>query len=272
MKRVGKVIGVLFALCMCLVIGSNVSQAKVVKKNVVVLKGAGKNINLKSSPFRKKVSNKNVKVKENKEALTLTVTGKKVGSSRITVTYSGLKTKYQYNVKVLSQSKVKKTSDAKLKKYVKKMKKGTEYAYVDINNDGVKEVFHHGGFTYYNYITKKVVTKKYGIKTLYVSKGSSKVFATLIDAKVREEENFVYFSSFFELDLTKVLDLQEPSTGYRRYTETGKTEYQVTKDYAYYDVHYDQDDYEYEAYTEEEMAERIKMAMPKIKEVKMKKR
>ena len=271
MKRVGKVLGVLFVLCMCVFVGGNVSQAKVVKKTVVVLKGASKNINLSGGPFKKKVSNKNVKVKEDKEALTLTVTGKKVGTSKITVTYSK-KSKAQYTVKVLSQSKVKKTSDGKLKKYVKKLKKKTQYAYVDINNDGVKEVFHHGGFTYYNYITKKLVTKKYGIKTLYVSQESDKIFAMLQDDKVRNEEEFVYFSAFYELDLTKVLDLKDPNTGYRRYTDAGKKAYGVTKDYSFYDYLYDQDDYEYEAYTQEELAERLKTEMPKIKEVKMKTR
>ena len=271
MKEIKRIFGVLFVLCLCLFVSGPAAEAKVVNKTVVVLKGAKKNINLSGSPFKKKVSNKNVKVKENREDLTLTVTGKKVGTSKITVTYSK-NSKAQYTVKVLSQSKVKKISDAKLKKYVKKMKKKTKYAYVDINDDGVKEVFHNGAFTYYNYITKKLVTKKYDIKTLYVSKGSDRVFALLPDDKVTTDEDFVYFSVFYERDLTMVLDLKEPNTGYRKYTDAGKASYETTKEYAFYDHLYEQDDYNYVGYTLDELKAQLRAKMPNIKEVKMKTR
>ena len=170
----------------------------------------------------------------------------------------------------MSKNKVKTLAKKKLKKYVAALPEGTNYSYVDLNNDGVSEVFSDNGITYYNYATKKCVTKDYKIGNLYAGKNSKTLLITRPQEEIRKTEFFEYFSSLYEINPTKVFDLVDTATGYRKYTTSGLKEYGI-KDanaiYSFYDNHYDQDDYDYIGYTKEELTQKLLESIPNAKEV-----
>lgn len=115
---------------------------------------------------------------------------------------------------------------------------------MDLNNDGVSEVFSDNGITYYNYATKKCVTKDYKIGNFYAGKNSKTLLITRPQEEIRKTEFFEYFSSLYEINPTKVFDLVDTAAGYRKYTTVGLKEYGI-KDanaiYSFYDTHYDQE-------------------------------
>lgn len=141
---------------------------------------------------------------------------------------------------------------------------------MDLNNDGVSEVFSDNGITYYNYATKKSVTKDYKIGNLYAGKNSKTLLITRPQEEIRKTEFFEYFSSLYEINPTKVFDLVDTAAGYRKYTTAGLKEYGI-KDanaiYSFYDTHYDQDDYDYIGYTKEELTKKLLESIPNAKEV-----
>lgn len=262
---------ILFAAFAILCLGTALPvHAKTIRKNYVVMQGGTRGIKVKSNLVKKKVSNKKISAKFNSHYMSLIVTGRKAGKSTLTYWYGKGKTKYRYTVTVLSKNKVKTLAKKKLKKYVAAIPEGTNYSYVDLNNDGVSEVFSDNGITYYNYATKKCVTKDYKIGNLYAGKNSKTLLITRPQEEIRKTEFFEYFSSLYEINPTKVFDLVDTATGYRKYTTSGLKEYGI-KDanaiYSFYDNHYDQDDYDYIGYTKEELTQKLLESIPNAKEV-----
>lgn len=262
---------ILFAAFAILCLGTALPiHAKTIRKNYVVMQGGTRGIKVKSNLVKKKVSSKKISAKFNSHYMSLIVTGRKAGKSTLTYWYGKGKTKYRYTVTVLSKNKVKTLAKKKLKKYVAAIPEGTNYSYVDLNNDGVSEVFSDNGITYYNYATKKCVTKDYKIGNLYAGKNSKTLLITRPQEEIRKTEFFEYFSSLYEINPTKVFDLVDTATGYRKYTTSGLKEYGI-KDanaiYSFYDDHYDQDDYDYIGYTKEELTQKLLESIPNAKEV-----
>ena len=262
---------ILFAVFAILCLGTALPvHAKTIRKNYVVMQGGTRGIKVKSNLAKKKVSNKKISAKFNSHYMSLVITGKKAGKSTLTYWYGKGKTKYRYTVTVLSKSKVKALAKKKLKKYVTALPEVPNYSYVDLNNDGVSEVFSDNGITYYNYATKKCVTKDYKIGNFYAGKNSKTLLITRPQEEIRKTEFFEYFSSLYEINPTKVFDLVDTAAGYRKYTTVGLKEYGI-KDanaiYSFYDTHYDQDDYDYVGYTKEELTKKILESIPNAKEV-----
>lgn len=257
-----------FAL-LCLVTALPV-HAKTIKKNYVIMQGGTRGIKVKTNLVKKKTSNKKISAKFNREYMSLIVTGKKAGKSALTYWYGKGKTKYRYTVTVLSKTKVKSLAKKKLKKYVSTLPEGSNYSYVDLNNDGISEVFSDNGITYYNYVTKKCVTKDYKIGDIFASKNSKNILITRSADEIKKTDFFEYFSSIYKVNPTKVFDLVDTATGYRKYTAAGLKEYGIKNPnaiYSFYDTHYDQDDYDYIGYTKEELTKKILESIPNAKEV-----
>ena len=256
------VVGILFC-------GPSVS-AKTITKSLKLLQGTTRYVEHNSSDVKKlKVKNKKYISVKGKSYL-IKVTGKKVGKTSFTYRPCGDKNGYKCNVTVYSVKKVKKKADKALKKVLKKLPNNTSYAFVDFNKDGIKELFYDGKITHYDYVKNKCYTKDYGFKEIYQSKKTKRIYA--IKNEPIETDCFTYFSEFYTVSLTKLFALTGEGTGFRTYTEKGLQEYNASAPYAYYDDHYDQDDYDYEALTESDVNARIEEKMPGYKKVVLKKK
>lgn len=247
-----------------------VVEAKTVKKTVVLLEDTTRKVSMDSTDITSlKVSGKkyvSVKAKD----YYVKITGKKPGKAEISFKIPELNKKYKINVTVLSLKKTKKTANAQLNKYLKKLKKGTAYMYTDLNKDGIRELCLKNKFVYYDYQKKKLRRVKHNFSDIYTSKKSKKIYGILREQKKTEE--FVYFSGLFEPDATKIFGLTDLGHGFRMYTEVGKVNYGVENPYAFYDNYYDQDDYEYEDLTQEEMEKCINKLIPQAVKLKWKKK
>ena len=235
-----------------LAIMSNTSEAKMklVKKNISVIQGSNRSVEMEATDVNK------LKIKGKKYAkvtvkdFQVKIKGKKAGKVTVTFKIPDAGKKYKITATILAKKKTNKTATKKLKKYLSKLPEGTQYAFVDINKDGIKDLYLEDQFVYYDYQKKKCKTKAHNFKEIYISTGNQKRIYTLLK-EPRETESFVYFSEVYEADMKKVFKMESLGIGFRQYTDSGKIEYGVLEDYAYYDDSYDQDDYDYEGWTEE---------------------
>ena len=275
------------------------AKTKTVKKTFVVMEGAARELtpiadqNTKVSVAKKKVAAATVNEESAYSKVSykagegyaygVLVRGKKSGTTKVAVRNGNEKN--IYTVKTISKSGVKKTSKRMLKKYAAGMKKTKQSAYYDFNGDGVKELYHDGKFTYYNYATGKVVTKKApltSIKELYVSAENHLLFALPSKEITMGEKLFngnyeaYLYGKFFMMNQAKVFDFLGNDVEYRRYGDpkqyVGDNYVEGTEYYYLGDSGYDQDDYWYEPFTKEEMDKKLGELMPKMKQVKMTKK
>ena len=289
------------ALCLPSVMPEGKVEAKTkrVKKTFVVMEGATRELTsiadqeTKISVTKKKVASATADEESGYSRVSykagdgygygVLVKGKKTGTTKVTVRNGSEKT--IYTVKTISKSGVKKTSKKLLKKYAASLKKTKQCAYYDFNGDGIKDLYHDGKFTYYNYATKKVVTKKApltSIKELYVSAENHLMFAipreeTALGEKLTNGNYEAYlYGKFFLMNQGKVFDFLSNDVEYRRYGEpkeyVGANYVEGTEYYFLGDSGYDQDDYWYEPFTKEEMDKKLGELMPKMKQVKMTKK
>lgn len=252
-----------FGLLLAIMLINSPSEAKsVTKKNVTVLQGATKDIRAKALPTRiVSISNKKkLTAKMSEEGDVIHVKGKKTGTATISTKCDGIKKQTLYKVTVLSAKKVKTAANKKLKSYLKKQTKGTQYLYADLNQDGIKELCLKGKVIYYDYNKKKLMSQKMIAGDLYLSKKTGSVYVKWDKEEVKEE--FVYVSRMYKVDHTKVFQLKDTETGFRTYTEKGMQVYGAKEPYSYYDFTYDQDDYEYEDMTEAEMEQKLETLAP----------
>lgn len=258
----------IFTLGLLFVFGIEVS-AKTIQKEVVVLEGATRSVSMDSSDVE------NLKVKGKKyaaakaKAYKIVVTGKKKGNATITFKLPEQEIYYKIKVKVLSVKKVKAKSKKQLKKYLQRTGKGTKYIYADLNQDGIQELYLSKKIVYYDYVKNEICTEKHNYKTIYTSPKTKKIY--VIYRKPRKTDEFVYFSGIYEPKTSKVFGLKDTGKGFREYTEKGLKEYAVENPYSFYDYYYDQDDYEYESLTEEQMKERLEELIPDATALKWKK-
>ena len=267
-KRIRKIglIAFLFAVGMPIVMSGN-THAKVVKKKIYILKGITRRISIDSTRVKKlKIKNKKIRVRT--KEFSLRVKGIKAGKSEFSYRIPGMKNKYCYKVVVRSKKKVKKEAKKKLRKYLKKLPEGTGYALVDFNKDGIPELFHNGRITFYHYRKKKCITQKYGFQDVYISSRTKMIFVTY--RKPKTTKKFIFVSEFYRPSAYKIFRLTATGSGYKKYTETGLAVYSALAPYAYYDGSYEQDDYNYEAMTEQDILENIKKKMHSFHKINLK--
>ena len=240
------------------------------EKEICVLKGATRMLEMETTSVDdKKISVKkvaSVKIKD----FYVKIKGLKKGKTTVTFSIPEINKKYIIHVTVLSKSKVRKKSQKALEEYLDKKTDGTKYVYVDLNRDGLKELFLKKKIAYYNYETQKVETVRHNFSSVYTCKKNTMLFCEL--KKKRKTKEFTYLSEFYTPDLYQVFALEGTGTGFRKYTTRGKKVYGVSENYAYYDYGYDQDDYEYEAFTKQQMKNKIAKKMPKNKKLIWKKK
>lgn len=246
------------------------AEAKTVKKNVTLVQGTTRKVSMDSTDVKSlKVSGKkyvSVKAKD----FYVKIIGKKPGKAEISFKIPEINKTYKIKVTVLSLKKTKKTAHTQLKNYLKKLNPGTAYMYTDLNWDGINELCLKNKFVYYDYQKKKLTTAKHNFSDIYTSKKTKKIYG--IFRKQRETKEFVYFSGLFEPVATKVFALEETGQGFRSYTEEGMKVYGTEKPFAFYDDHFDQDDYEYEDMTQEEMEKRLNKLVPNAVKLEWKKK
>lgn len=263
------------------------SNIKTVKKFIVVMEGATRELsdyeeagekikvgNKKIATFMKNKPYSGVSRENNGVYLTL-LKGVKAGKTTITITRK--KERVVYKVTVYSKKSIQEKAKKALSAYKKKYEKLETFAYVDFNGDGVKEIYHAGAFTYYNYAMKKVVTKNLSMKkasTLYISPKKKLMFEVLkspIEIKDNRMSRTVY-GKFYYFNEEKVFHPYDSGVAVSKYKYP--QDYVPAKDYIkgkkYFfidDSHYDQDDYWYEPFTKESVTTFIKKKMPGIKKI-----
>ena len=267
-KNVKRVSIVLSFLMLGVVLSVRPVSARTVTQNLKMLQGSTRCIEHSCSDVKKITIKKKRYISAKGKSYMIKVTAKKAGKTSFTYRLPGDKKNYKCNVTVYSLKSVRKKAAAKLKKQLSALSEGTLYTYLDFNKDGVKELFHDGRITYYDYAKNKCRTVDYGFQEIYTSKKTKRIY--VIKKKPLETDCFIYFSEFYKVSPFKLFALTGEGTGFRTYTEKGLQEYSAKAPYAYYDDHYDQDDYDYEALTEEEMNARIKEKMAGYKKVVLK--
>lgn len=198
-----------------------------------------------------------------------TITGKQSGTCIATFQSPDNEDSFRYTITILPKNEEVKKAKQAYNAYLKKCKKGTKYAYTDLNHDGIKELYFADKIVYFNYQKQTLSTKKHSFKKLYVCNRNTLLFAEL--KKPRKTKNFIYYSAFYEFENTKPFAFSKNGKGFRTYTKVGKETYGVKGDYAFYDTHYDQDDYDYQSYTKKAVEKKRKKYMPAYKLVKLKK-
>lgn len=245
-------------------------QAKEVKKNVTILKGDKTVVDMDSTDVENfKISDINV-IDAKAKDFKVKISGKKIGTSKITFSISDIDKNYTINVKVVNLKDIKKTANKVIKKRLKKVNAGKKYMLVDLNKDGIKELCLNNKVIYYDYKIGKLQTKKYDLKEIYVSNKNNNLL--VVHNKPRSTKEFIYASTIYKIDKSGIFKLQDTGKGFRQYTEKGLEVYGVDKPYAFYDNNYDQDDYEYEAYNKKEMKKLMKKYIPKYKKLVWKKK
>lgn len=263
-----KVTFVLSFLMLGVVLSSRPVSAKPVTQNLEMLQGSTRCIEYNCSDV-KKIAIKNKKyISVKGKSYMIEVTAKKAGKTSFTYRLPEDKKTYKCNVKVYSLKSVKKKATAKLKKQLAALPQGTSYTYLDFNKDGVDELFHDGNITYYDYVKNKCRTVDYGFQEIYTSPKTKRIY--VVKKKPLKTDFFAYFSEFYTVSSFELFTLTGEGTGFRTYTKKGLKEYSAKAPYAYYDDHYDQDDYDYEALTEEEMNARIEEKIPGFKKILLK--
>lgn len=269
------------------------ANVTIIKKPYVVMEGATREITPDSFKVKYSVNNnKIVSVIKDKPQMYSTVSpkagagytygilvkGKKCGTTKITFKKAGKKT--VYTVKVLSKAFVKKQSKKALNKYIKKYAGKDNCSYMDFNGDGIKEVYHDGKFTYYNYAINKVVTKDAPVTEydrLYASYKNHLLYAAYNEddnSTGSYEDDAIDCGRFMLFNEAKVFDFLDYDVRIGKYVKpkeyVGDKYVEGTDYYLLRDSGYDQDDYWYEPYTEEEKEEYVSKNMPDKKEIVIK--
>ena len=259
---------VCFLITLCFA-SSVAGDAKTIKKNITILQGHYRKIPYNSTDVKKmEVSSKRLQVKPGDYSIR--IRAKKAGKESFSFQPVGIKTRYCYTVTIRPLKEVRNEADKKLGNKMKRLPLGTKFACIDLNKDGIKELFYPGKIVYYNYQKRKCETQKFPASELYVSDESKMIFA--IRSFPEKQEAFSYTSMFLIPSETCIFRLDDTGTGFREYTENGKEEYGAKNPYAYYDYCYDQDDYDYEDLSEDEVREKVQKKMPGIHKIRMKKR
>lgn len=263
-----KVTFVLLFLTLGVVLSSGSVSAQTITQNLEILQGTTRSVEYNCSDVEEiTITDKDFISAEGK-AYEILVTAKKAGQTSFTYRLPDDENTYICNVTVHPLQTIKMKANAKLKKKFASLPKGTSYTYFDFNKDGVKELFHNGKITYYDYEKNKCKTVNYGFKEIYTSQKSKQIY--VVKKKPLKTKYFTYFSEFYTGSSLKLFELTGEGTGFRTYTKKGIKKYKAKAPYAYYDDHYDQDDYDYEALTKKEMNARIKKKMPGYKKVVLK--
>ena len=261
---------VLSFLVLGFMLSSRPASAETVTQNLEMLQGATRCIEHNCSDVEK-IAIKNKKcISAKGKPYMIKVTAKKAGKTSFTYRLPEDEKTYKCNVKVYSLKSVKKKATAKLKKQLAALSEGTSYTYFDFNKDGVNEFFHDGNITYYDYEKNKCITVDYGFQEIYTSPKTKRIY--VVKKKPLKTNYFTYFSEFYTVSSHELFKLTGEGTGFRTYTKKGTQEYSAKAPYAYYDDHYDQDDYDYEALTEKEMNARIEEKIPGFKKIVLKKK
>lgn len=291
-----------FLTCSTSIITVYAKNLKTEKKEIVVMEGATRLLMNAPNRVTYKINDKRTAtVLKDKIASFSTVAwrsdeyeyglllkGKKAGKTTITVTTSSKK--YIYTVTVISKKSVQDASKKALTKHANTLKNTKQCAYMDFNGDGIKELYHDGNFSYYNYVLKKVVTKPY-----ISDKSITQVSSLLVDTKshimfaIPKEERFIgdpdpnyamysgyIYGSFAFFNEEKVFDILSKHVHFLRYQQPEEflgDRYEEGTDYYCLEVpSYDQDDYWYEAYTKEEMDQKLDEFLPNAVQVKFTKK
>ncbi len=251
-------------------IEANATNFVIVEKNICVIKGSTRMVEMETTSVNdKKISNIQI-VSVNIKDFCVQIKGREQGETTVTFTIPEIEKRYKININVLSKSETNKKAKKELKKYLKKIEKGTYYAYVDFNKDGITELILKNKIVYYNYETGKIATFKHNFSTIYTCKKNQKIYVVL--KKQRKTKEFIYFSEFYRPSYYEVFSLDGTGRGFCKYTEKGKKLYGVNDDYAYYDSSYDQDDYEYLAFDKNVLRHKLMKKLPGYKKVKWKKK
>lgn len=269
MKSIKRVIFVISFLMLGIVLVGRPISAKTVTQNLKMLQGSIRFVEHNCSDVENiTIKNKKIISVKGKSYMNQ-VTAKKAGKTSFTYRLPEDEKLYKCNVTVYSLKSVRKKVSAELKKQLSVLPKGTMYTYLDFNQDGVKELFYDGKIMYYDYAKNKCKTVNYGFQEIYTSPKTKRIY--VIKKKPVKTDFFTYFSEFYTASPYKIFALTGEGTGFRTYTKKGIREYSAKAPYAYYDEHYDQDDYDYEALTEKEMIAKIEKMMPGYKKVVLKK-
>ncbi len=270
MLKAFQCICVVVLLVCCFSISVQAEEWTTVETDISVIKGATRMVEMETTSVDdKKVSVKKVasiKIKD----YCVKIKGLKKGKTTVTFSIPEIQKKYIIHVNVLSKFKVQKKAKQALKQYLKKRSKGTRYTYADLNKDGIDELVLKKKIMYYNYETGKIGMQKHNFSSIYTCKKNNTIYGVL--KKQRKTKEFLYISEFYKPNLYEVFQLEGTGTGFRKYTDKGKKVYAVTENYAYYDYSYDQDDYEYDAFSKSEMWKRISKKMTGYKKIVMKKK
>lgn len=204
------------------------------------------------------------------------IKGKISGKTKITVTTA--QNKYIYTVNVVPKRSIQNAAKKALTKYADTLKNTNQCAYMDFNGDGVKELYHDGSFSYYNYVLKKVVTKPFSdesitkVSSLLVAPKTHLMFAIPSTELLKGDPEPDYatysgtiYGQFAFFNEEKVFDLFSNVyfVKYQNPEEFVGDTYVKGTDYYFLQVpSYDQDDYWYEAYTKKEMDQKIAELLP----------
>lgn len=268
----------------------NAKNIKTLNKNIMVMEGATRLLTNDTFHATYKVTDKKIVtvIKDRLSSYSTVVTqadsyeygflikGKTSGITKITVTTA--QKKYIYTVTVVPKKSIQKAAKKALTKYADTLKNTNQCAYMDFNGDGVKELYHDGYFSYYNYVLKKVVTKPFSnksitkVSSLLVAPKSHLMFAIPSNELLIGDPDPDYaiysgsiYGCFAFFNEEKVFDLLSNVYFLKyQYPESfvGDTYVKGTDYYCLQVPGYDQDDYWYEAYTKKEMDQKITDLLP----------
>lgn len=261
----------------------NASAKKVVKKDITII--AGQTYRLER-PDRKKIksvneyvlepkgnlskfTNKNKKVavlKRKKGSSYNTVKSKKVYDKYVDIKalkagkttfkfdlklQDGKKYSYKILVKVKKLNNVQKRSEKALQKYKESLKTGDKYAYIDLNNDKVKELVVADRIYYFDYTMNRVKSIKNQFSDFIV--GANKSFLGILKKPIVKNSSngtITTFGKIYIFDTSRIFGTVETTYSYRKYDEKAMKYYGVKNVYTFHDTSYDQDDYDYQAMDE----------------------
>ena len=269
----------------------NASTKDIVKKNITII--AGQTYRLER-PDRKKIklvneyvlepkgnlsklTNKNKKVavlKRKKGSIYSTVKGKKVYDKYVDIKalkagkttfkfdlklQDGKKYSYKIFVKVKKLNNVQKRSEKALQKYEESLKAGDKYAYIDLNNDEVKELVVADRIYYFDYSVNRVKSIRHQFSDFVV--GTNKSFLGILKKPIVKNSSngtITTFGKIYIFDTGRIFRTVETTYSYRKYDEKAMKYYGVKNVYTFHDTSYDQDDYDYQAMDETMLNKHIK--------------
>lgn len=269
----------------------NASTKDIVKKDITIIAGQTyrlerpdrkkvKSVNeyiLESKRNLSKFTNKNKKVavlKRKKGNSYSTVKGKKVYDKYVDIKalkagkttfkfdlklQDGKKYSYKIFVKVKKLNNVQKRSEKALQKYEESLKAGDKYAYIDLNNDEVKELVVADRIYYFDYSVNRVKSIRHQFSDFVV--GTNKSFLGILKKPIVKNSSngtITTFGKIFIFDTGRIFRTAETTYSYRKYDEKAMKYYGVKNVYTFHDTSYDQDDYDYQAMDETMLNKHIK--------------